>query len=653
MNPLVQAIHQGIWPAAIVLGTFMCMLPWIKSSDRLRWLPVVIVLGLTVRYVIWRITDTLPPADETADLALGIVFLFIEVLAVLGSLLTLITLMRVRERTSEVDDKLANRPLERADPLIDVLICTYNEDEAILERTIAGALAMDYSRHRVWVLDDGRRDWLLALCEQLGCHYLARSENSHAKAGNINNALRHLSQLETPPDFVSVLDADFVPTSSFLTRTVALFDKDDVGVVQTPQHFVNPDPIQANLGASDIWPDEQRFFFDVLMPSKDAWGTAFCCGTSSLIRFAALQKAGGFPTTSITEDYLLTLRLKQFGFRTVYLNERLSMGLAPEGLGEYITQRSRWCLGFIQILRSSDGPFYPNKLAWVDRFSLIESFLYWSGTYLFRLASLLLPISYFLFGIRALDVELGSGLSHFLPYFVGHVVVIGWLSKGRIMPILTDVSQLLAMREIIRSVFVGLIKPKGHKFKVTAKGGDRSKTVVQWNMIAFFGMILSATLLSLLISFHLDVNRTLEDSSIVALFWSWYNILLLLIAMLCCIERPRMRRAERFEASETVEFELGGRFVALKMLDVSIYGMRIAGKVEKPVGSEIKVRFRSVILSGKVARIGPNDVAILIEHSVRTRIFMIGEVYSGRFGSLFKGVKATALGRRVIGQLLK
>ena len=90
------------------------------------------------------------------------------------------------------------------------------------------------------------------------------------------------------------------------------------------------------------------------MPSKDAWGTAFCCGTSSVIRLQALREAGGFPTTSITEDYLLTLRLKQFGFRTVYLNERLSLGLAPEGLDEYITQRSRWCLGFIQILRSSD-----------------------------------------------------------------------------------------------------------------------------------------------------------------------------------------------------------------------------------------------------------------------------------------------------------
>ena len=61
----------------------------------------------------------------------------------------------------------------------------------------------------------------------------------------------------------------------------------------------------------------------------------------------------------MTEDYLLTLRLKADGYRTVYLNERLSLGLAPEGLKEYITQRGRWCLGFVQICRGPLGPCGP------------------------------------------------------------------------------------------------------------------------------------------------------------------------------------------------------------------------------------------------------------------------------------------------------
>jgi len=118
-----------------------------------------------------------------------------------------------------------------------------------------------------------------------------------------------------------------------------------VGIVQTPQHFLNPDPIQANMGLTGSWPDEQRYFFDIVMPAKDAWGCAFCCGTSSVIRYDALVKLGGMPTDSVTEDYLLTLRLKEIGYSTAYLNEPLSFGLAPEGLKEYVTQRGRWCLG--------------------------------------------------------------------------------------------------------------------------------------------------------------------------------------------------------------------------------------------------------------------------------------------------------------------
>ena len=202
-------------------------------------------------------------------------------------------------------------------------------------------------------------------------------------------------------------------------------------------------------------------------------------------------------------------------------------------------------------------------------------------------------------------------------------------------------------------MFIGLVKPKGHKFKVTAKGGDRSKTVVQWNMIMFFAMFLFSTLFGLLVSFHLDPNRSLEASSVVALFWSWYNIIILLIAMSCCIERPRMRRAERFESSEAVEIELDGNYVTANMLDISIYGMRIAGKFNTSVGDRFNLKFRGMDLAGKVARVGSHDIALAIEHSFGSRLTMISEVYSGRFGTLFKGVNAVALGRRVITQILK
>ena len=113
------------------------------------------------------------------------------------------------------------------------------------------------------------------------------------------------------------------------------------------------------------------------------------------------MEIGGFPTDSVTEDYLLSLRLKEKGFLTAYLNEPLTYGLAPEGLKEYITQRSRWCLGFMQIARGRSGPLsLGSPLALIDRLSLTEVFLNWTAVPLSRALGLIIPPLSLAFGLH-------------------------------------------------------------------------------------------------------------------------------------------------------------------------------------------------------------------------------------------------------------
>jgi len=326
--------------AFLILLIAMAILPWFNRNNTfVRTAAIALCLVLGWRYMLWRIFETIPAPDNPVDFLTGIVFVAVEAIAMLGTTASQIFLTRTRSRTAEADRNVPKLLTKSKLPRVDILICTYNEDRDILERTIVGTLAINYPNFRPWVCDDGRRAWLKALCETHNVGYLTRDDNAHAKAGNINAALQKLAALDSQPDFIAILDADFIPLPDFLTRTLAL--EDDVGIVQTPQHFFNPDPIQSNLALTKVWPDEQRFFFDIVLASKDAWNAAFCCGTSSIIRFDALQSIGGFPTGSVTEDYLVSLRLREKGFRTVYLNEILSLGLAPEGLAEYTGQRSR------------------------------------------------------------------------------------------------------------------------------------------------------------------------------------------------------------------------------------------------------------------------------------------------------------------------
>ena len=139
-------------------------------------------------------------------------------------------------------------------PLVDVFICTYNEEEAILERTIVGALAMDYANYRVWVLDDGRRAWLRS-CAAAWVAAISRGPTMPMpRPATSTTPCASFRGLTEPPDFISILDADFVPMPQFLTRALTLFREGDVGIVQTPQHFINPDPMQSNLSAAQCGP---------------------------------------------------------------------------------------------------------------------------------------------------------------------------------------------------------------------------------------------------------------------------------------------------------------------------------------------------------------------------------------------------------------
>lgn len=229
------------------------------------------------------------------------VFLLFESATILSTCSVYAFMMRTRNRSADVDARSGSRLLSAS---VDVFVATYNEDRDILERTLVGATSIEHPDLRVWVLDDGARPWVAELAAELGCFYTSRVKGKHAKAGNVNNGLAVATSTGRKPDFMLLLDADFVAARHILRRTLPLFEEADVGIVQTPQHFFNPDPIQSNLLCATSWPDEQRFFYSHFLASKDAWGAAFCCGTSAVFRVAALQACGGMATATVTEDML-------------------------------------------------------------------------------------------------------------------------------------------------------------------------------------------------------------------------------------------------------------------------------------------------------------------------------------------------------------
>jgi cellulose synthase (UDP-forming) len=616
-----------------------------RHSGMGRQIVIAVAMVLAARYLAWRLFWTLPPFSWSFESLFAIVFLAIETTAMLGGMLSMALLMKTRDRRKQADANQGWQDCEPAAPLVDILICTYNEEAAILERTIVGALAQTYTNFRVWLLDDGRRPEIAALCGALGCNYLTRDDNRHAKAGNINAAIRTLATLNVRPDFVAILDADFVPFPRFVERAMALHKAPDVGIVQTPQHFINPDPIQTNLDLAKLWPDEQRFFFDVIMASKDAWDQAFCCGTSSIIRFEPLVRIGGFPTDSVTEDFLLSLRLKEVGYSTVYLNEPLSLGLAPEGLREYLTQRGRWCLGFMQITRGRSGPLSRSaNLRLLDRVVLVENFLAWSSGYVLRLAGLLAPPLFLFCGVKVVSADIGDTLGYFLPFFFWHSAAMCWISAGRLMPILGDIAQLIAAPTIVKAAFVGLFGSRDQKFMVTAKGGDRSRRFVEWGLFKLYAGALIVTLAGVAYYFR-QSNLRIDAYGGLALAWCWYNIVILTLTCFACVERPRYRKSERYATSEWVWVVRGGKRRAHQLEDISIDGARLRGASVSRLGDMIGMEIAETLIPAKLVRIGPDFVAVEFVHTVATRVAMTRHFYAAGYYKTFEATDPLAIGK--------
>ncbi len=77
-------------------------------------------------------------------------------------------------------------------PSVD-LVPTYNEDLNVVKNTIYASLGIDWPKDKlnIWILDDGGREEFRQFAQNVGVKYIARTTHEHAKAGNINNALKY------------------------------------------------------------------------------------------------------------------------------------------------------------------------------------------------------------------------------------------------------------------------------------------------------------------------------------------------------------------------------------------------------------------------------------------------------------------------------
>jgi cellulose synthase (UDP-forming) len=384
----------------------------------------------------------------------------------------------------------AVRPAATPGRSVDVYVCTYDEPYEVVMATLAGCRALTYP-HTTWLLDDGRRREMEEIAKLAGARYMTRSDNSHAKAGNLNAALPR-----TEGDLVLMLDADHVPMPDALDALVGYFDDERMALVQTPHDFFNHDSAQHY----SVGRHEQSLFYRVVCPGKDRHGAAYWCGSAALINRHAVLAIGGVATETIAEDFHTTIRLLRHGWKARYHDEVLVQGLAPHDLDGYLLQRDRWARGNLAVFTLPESPLRARTLSPLQRLSYLASLLAYLAPPM-RLLLLVTLGAVMWTGALPMKISVLALAALWLPSVILNLSAGSALARGYMRIPETAHYELLTM-EIYTRALRCIFRPGRTAFKVTPKQGRDGggwDAVSKLHLVIFCTVLLGAgTLLRLL-----------------------------------------------------------------------------------------------------------------------------------------------------------
>ena len=198
---------------------------------------------------------------------------------------------------------------------VDVFFPSYDEEPELVKLSILDAKKIRYPHPidiNIYILDDGKREDMRLMADEMGVGYITREGNIGFKAGNLRNAME-----QTSGDFVVICDADTRPFPTILENTLGYFRDSTVAWVQTPQWFFDlpegerlPDFLERKLGrwsrivgqgieriygpvtlGEDPYVNDPQMFYDVIQRRRNWVNASFCCGAGSIHRREAVMEA--------------------------------------------------------------------------------------------------------------------------------------------------------------------------------------------------------------------------------------------------------------------------------------------------------------------------------------------------------------------------
>ena len=517
-------------------------------------------------YLGWRTSYTLPLDCGLLSISFGIILLITEMVGFIETIIFYMTIINTDcPATPEVDTDDY--------PDVDVFVATYNEPAELLYKTIVGCKCMHYpqpERVHIYICDDGHREEIVQLCDKMQVGYITRSENTHAKAGNLNNALNYTSS-----PYVVTFDADMIPMHDFLLKSIPFFlTGEKVGFVQLPQNFYNPDPFQYNLYSENNIPNEQELFFQVIQAGKNRYNAVIYAGSNTVISRASLNDIGGFVVGTITEDFATGILIQNQGYKGVYLNEVHASGLSPESMEDLYSQRIRWGRGMVLTFKAFN-PFRLKGLGIIQKMMYCSALSYWYFG-IWRFVFLMAPILYTVFGVTILNAQIETMLLIWAPMFILSYFAFKLFTNNVRTMAWGHIYDTILFPHLIKGVLAETLGFKMAKFKVTPKDSViRDRFINKFHLVWVQIVLAALSLTGLIKIIYMWATYGYLHGYPINSFWLGYNLYLLSMAIFFASERPKFRSTERMNITADAIIQRGGRSFAGMTQDISETGVSI------------------------------------------------------------------------------
>ena len=324
-------------------------------------------------------------------------------------------------------------------PTITIQLPIFNE-KYVSARLINSVCAMDYPKDKlqIQVLDDSTDD-TKELCRSIVEKYKAlgyyiehitRKERKGYKAGALREGLK-----TAKGEFIAIFDADFIPPTWFLQKSMIHFSSNNIGMIQCRWGHLNED-YSALTQAQALMLD---FHFLIEQKAKSLTHLFMNFnGTAGIWRRKCIEDAGGWHADTLVEDLDLSYRAQMKGWRAVFLDKVVCEGEVPVQINSAKRQQYRWAKGSIQCAIKLLGDITINRKIPID--TKIQAFIQLTRhvvhplmliqflllPLLFAMDFKLYPIS--IYPITALQVYLLIGPAFYI-YVIQRLWKQNWLNK--------------------------------------------------------------------------------------------------------------------------------------------------------------------------------------------------------------------------------